>query len=246
MFLEVIDASLQISRREQIFPWLQGSFQYLFPHEILVCGLDVAGTGNLQYEVFSSIRYFTEERAHQATLPKDGIIWRVMASWKQFKCPIQLGEGLGQGDYGHFVVPYDGEDQNLVSSELHNIVAHGMPGRDGAVASFFAFSRVSGIRDGEYAYILKLLVPYLHSVLLRTMEQAENVQSTPSASASKVTGREREILQWLNIGKTNTEIAKILDISPLTVKNHVQNILRKLKATNRIHAVAKANRMFGS
>ena len=78
------------------------------------------------------------------------------------------------------------------------------------------------------------------------MEQAENVQSTPSASASKVTGREREILQWLNIGKTNTEIAKILDISPLTVKNHVQNILRKLKATNRIHAVAKANRMFGS
>jgi DNA-binding CsgD family transcriptional regulator len=41
-------------------------------------------------------------------------------------------------------------------------------------------------------------------------------------------------------GKTNAEIAEVLAISPLTVKNHVQRILRKLDAANRAQAVGLA------
>ena len=44
-------------------------------------------------------------------------------------------------------------------------------------------------------------------------------------------------------GKTNLEISVILDISPLTVKNHVQNILRKLNVQNRNHAAVKASKL---
>jgi DNA-binding CsgD family transcriptional regulator len=40
-------------------------------------------------------------------------------------------------------------------------------------------------------------------------------------------------------GKSNIEIGMILGISGLTVKNHVQNILRKLNVQNRTQAVAK-------
>ena len=39
------------------------------------------------------------------------------------------------------------------------------------------------------------------------------------------------------------EIGTQLGISPLTVKNHVQKILRKLGATNRAQAVARAMSM---
>jgi DNA-binding CsgD family transcriptional regulator len=55
------------------------------------------------------------------------------------------------------------------------------------------------------------------------------------------------VLNWVREGKTNQEIAQILDISPLTVKNHVQKILRKLKVTNRAQAVARgiAARLIG-
>ena len=41
------------------------------------------------------------------------------------------------------------------------------------------------------------------------------------------------------IGKT-IEIGMILEISPLTVKNHVQKTLRKLNVLNRTQAVGRA------
>jgi DNA-binding CsgD family transcriptional regulator len=54
-----------------------------------------------------------------------------------------------------------------------------------------------------------------------------------------ITSREIEILQWVRDGKSNHEIGDILAISPLTVKNHVQKILKKLKVQNRAQAVAR-------
>jgi LuxR family quorum-sensing system transcriptional regulator SolR len=41
-------------------------------------------------------------------------------------------------------------------------------------------------------------------------------------------------------GKTNEEIGEILGISVFTVKNHIQRILLKLNATNRVQAVLRA------
>jgi len=44
-------------------------------------------------------------------------------------------------------------------------------------------------------------------------------------------------------GKSNGEIAGILGISHLTVKNHVQRVLRKLGAGNRSAAAAQARKL---
>jgi DNA-binding CsgD family transcriptional regulator len=68
-------------------------------------------------------------------------------------------------------------------------------------------------------------------------EQAE-LPEIPAAERL-VTAREVEILQWVRDGKSNQEIGDILAISPLTVKNHVQKILRKLDVQNRAQAVAR-------
>jgi DNA-binding CsgD family transcriptional regulator len=54
--------------------------------------------------------------------------------------------------------------------------------------------------------------------------------------------REREILHWIAMGKTNDEIGSILDFSLYTVKNNVQRIFRKLNVSNRAQAVAVLNR----
>jgi len=59
-------------------------------------------------------------------------------------------------------------------------------------------------------------------------------------SRKLITDRETEILRHVQAGKTNQEIAQLLHISPLTVKNHIQKILHKLDVNNRAHAVAKA------
>ena len=52
--------------------------------------------------------------------------------------------------------------------------------------------------------------------------------------------REREILEQLSDGLTNGQIAERLFISPITVRNHVSNILAKLQVTDRRQAMLRA------
>jgi len=59
-------------------------------------------------------------------------------------------------------------------------------------------------------------------------------------SRPKLTEREREVLALLAAGASNREIAARLYLAEGTVKNHVSNILGKLHAANRTHAVSLA------
>ena len=52
--------------------------------------------------------------------------------------------------------------------------------------------------------------------------------------------REREILEQLADGLTNGQIAERLYISPITVRNHVSNVLAKLRVTDRRQAMLRA------
>lgn len=58
-----------------------------------------------------------------------------------------------------------------------------------------------------------------------------------------LTSREAQVLRHIALGLSNKEIAKSLVISVETVKEHVQNVLRKIKATDRTDAAVKAIRL---
>ena len=60
-----------------------------------------------------------------------------------------------------------------------------------------------------------------------------------------LSARELEIMQWVRMGKTNSEIAIILNLSTFTVKNHMRRIYRKLDVLNRAQAVGSLDRMQG-
>lgn len=53
-----------------------------------------------------------------------------------------------------------------------------------------------------------------------------------------LTSREREVLDAMRAGRSNSQIADDLGISVATVKTHVSNVLAKLGARSRSHAVA--------
>lgn len=108
-----------------------------------------------------------------------------------------------------------------------------------------------GAQALQAAQLADLLMPHLHTAWLRvSAAERETAPPQPPAPpprgpapgepASVVTERENEILGWMREGKSNQQIAEVLGISPLTVKNHVQKILRKLGASNRAQAVAQA------
>src|SRR5690625_4789627 len=55
-----------------------------------------------------------------------------------------------------------------------------------------------------------------------------------------LTRRECQVLQLLSEGQSNRKVAETLVISEKTVKNHVSNILQKMKVNDRTQAVVKA------
>jgi DNA-binding NarL/FixJ family response regulator len=55
-----------------------------------------------------------------------------------------------------------------------------------------------------------------------------------------LTGREAQVLRHVALGLSNKEIARSLSISVETVKEHVQNILRKMKANDRTDAAVRS------
>lgn len=69
--------------------------------------------------------------------------------------------------------------------------------------------------------------------------------STRTLKSLGLTRREAEILVWIARGKTNNEVAKLLYISPRTVKKHLEHIYQKLGVESRTEAVSRALEIFG-
>lgn len=62
--------------------------------------------------------------------------------------------------------------------------------------------------------------------------------SDPPVSASPLTRRERDIVFLISSGYSTLNIAALRNLSHATVRNHVQNILRKLEVHSQVEAVA--------
>ncbi|NJN82895.1 MAG: response regulator transcription factor [Caldilineaceae bacterium] len=62
----------------------------------------------------------------------------------------------------------------------------------------------------------------------------------PPTIFPELTAREREVLDRLAQGDNNAEIARRLDVSVKTVRNHVSNIFNKLQVVDRAQAIIRA------
>jgi len=72
--------------------------------------------------------------------------------------------------------------------------------------------------------------------LLRLLDLERPSESQILQDAFDLTARESEVLVWLARGKSNAEIAMILNISPRTINTHLVQIFRKLGVENRTSA----------
>lgn len=68
----------------------------------------------------------------------------------------------------------------------------------------------------------------------------ERLEIAPSLDSPPLTRREREVLTLVALGNTGPQIAAQLYVAPETVRSHVNNILAKLRANNRAHAITIA------
>ena len=90
---------------------------------------------------------------------------------------------------------------------------------------------ICAINDGEN-YIQPSLIPSLNSKMIEKNEDEIKIKS--------LTKRELQVLKELAIGKFNRDIAKEMEISERTVKNHISSIFKKLDVTDRTQAAVFA------
>ncbi|HEV2571790.1 MAG TPA: LuxR family transcriptional regulator [Beijerinckiaceae bacterium] len=81
----------------------------------------------------------------------------------------------------------------------------------------------------------------LHQIAFLTHERCRAlIGLAPVADPQAVpTHRELECIRWVAAGKTDLEIAAIMNLSQTTVKTHVDQVRRKLGAKTRSQAVAR-------
>lgn len=79
-------------------------------------------------------------------------------------------------------------------------------------------------------------------VLIRLIDRQAGTQEERLAQAFNISLREAEVLLWLTHGKSNKEIAEILQLSPRTVNKHLEQIFEKLGIENRTAAATMSVR----
>ena len=70
----------------------------------------------------------------------------------------------------------------------------------------------------------------------------EAVASAEEPLLKPLSDREKEILQLIAKGVSNSEAAKLLNLSKATIRTHLEHIYRKLEVTNRVEAVTEGIR----
>lgn len=224
-FLLTIDASIRVSRHFQFFLWAQGILQSFIPHETLVCTWGDLPVRAVRHEVFT--RVVTDADFDAAVNdPNSGFIMPLIDQWlRRDRQPLALQDK----DIRHPAVARLSSGHGL---------CHGAAEARGEQGSFFTFLGLPSPPGRREHYILDLLMPHLHMALHR-MCDGESRETLSRNADNMLSEREIQVLAWVRDGKTNHEIGQILEISPLTVKNHIQRILRKLNVSNRAQAVAR-------
>ncbi|MFT7578070.1 MAG: LuxR family quorum sensing-dependent transcriptional regulator [Alphaproteobacteria bacterium] len=121
-------------------------------------------------------------------------------------------------------------------------------GRDRSASSVFFWSdplqRFEFLLTQKRQELHLLMIYFIQACLdIRDREMKSMVSATANnqgRTVGSLTDRERDVLSWAARGKTTSEIADILGLKSDTVEVYFKNNLRKLQASNRTQAVAKA------
>jgi transcriptional regulator EpsA len=239
--ISVIENAHHIKRHVEFFTWLQTDVSKLIPHEIL---LSVWGDfksqasehHSLHYDLASGIKG-VDTRAFMATTKEAN------------RCMTHLHHLWLANNRRWFALNYfantefDCEFRKIFHDlplGVNSLLVYGvsdMRGGNDCLYVFFSKQEKLSIDSA----VLQCLMPHIDHVLrkIQHLDYPEHI-SEPEYRFNmlRLTERELEVIDWIKAGKTNQEIAAILEISLNTVKSHIKRIFQKLNVSKRAQAVA--------
>lgn len=219
-------ASLSLRQRSSFFVWTQTSLQPLLPHQLLVCALEQQGDWHA--DVFNSVPLSMGLSDRLLALRQPAWL-QLFTQWRQ--TPLCLPCSELQGEMGREL-----QHSGFTQLMLHGVAA---PGRAQRAEAWFLWGSTGAPYSTQQRQLAAWLMPHLHAAW-RQVQAPTPAPLQQTDAPTGITAREQQILGLLCQGLSNQAIAQRLDLSALTVKNHVQKLLRKLRASNRAQAVAMA------
>ena len=232
--IRAAEVALSVTNRGHLFTWLRLHLHRFVPHELVLCHLPQQ-SGSENTHVF-----------HSVPLAPDALD-QLLGCGPRFIATLRHAwvGALRQPAF----VELDGAPELRDTAEAHCLRRQGIArllvhGVDASARlrseSLFAFAVLDGPDDSALAAGLTLWMPFLHAASMRALAAAPTAVEAGQAINSPLTAREAQVLQAVRHARRTDEVAELLGISPLTVKNHLRKIMAKLGARSRLHAVAEA------
>jgi transcriptional regulator EpsA len=236
--------SMGLRSHRDVLDWLQGDLQRYVKQDILVAAWGNFTAGDIQHDVVSSMDGVRSKHSNPLTLKP--MLMRFFARWEESG---KKTFALTAGAHG-FLLDSHGSKCALGDAlgKMRSAMVHGIKDARGGHDCLYIVFSVGGHFSAGDCETMDMTLPYIDSALRQVAHlpyqtfksrSAMELMNTRLFTDYATTDREIEILNWIALGKTNPEIASILEISLFTVKNHIQCIFRKLNVSNRAQAVAK-------
>lgn len=266
--MTLLQAALSARSQADWTRWLQSDLQQFLPHDILIAAWGDFKSGMVGYDVITQSPDLLEH-----ALPKDIIgplmetvfdhwlaggqdplaidtrLLRSVGSGLFAKSPYALVHGVQDHRSRYDCIYAFIGPQELASPSCAQLCRMALPFIDTGFRQLADRGRqlAQEAPDAGIASIFSdsplVRAPVVPPVLADAIEDDAWDDALPGESGTPLSGRELEVMQWVRLGKTNSEIAMILNLSTFTVKNHMRRIYKKLDVLNRAQAVGSLDRL---
>jgi DNA-binding CsgD family transcriptional regulator len=244
-FLRAAEAAHQVGSPQQFFVWLRLHFYRFLPHDLALVRVDTGRNGGRQTHVLNCVPL---PKGLETELSDAGArFWVALAeAWSQ------VGERALSVDLRSAPFVALAPAMQLCESGFDHALVHALRGLGGNGEEVLVAFLRQGTEEAPTETsrcALDLWMPYLRFALSRVyVGGGSSLDARPRGrgdghGSKPLTDRELQVLAAVREAKANAQIALMLGISPLTVKNHLRSIQKKLGARNRAHAVAEAMSM---
>lgn len=234
---EAVHQSHFIKTHADLYAWLQQHVARFIPHDVMVASWGDFKQGNLNSDISSNITALHNQQVEHGCSEIEPLMQDLFRKWES---NADRWFYLEEFDRSDLSLGYS--DDDIIMGEVQNmksVLVYGYRDRRGEHDILYAFFKASDLIETQTA-VLSMIMPHLDAAL-RGIEYLPNPDKkiVDSSIMSIISERECEVMNLVLLGRTNTEIAESLYISPNTVKNHLKTIFKKMEVSTRAEAVAR-------
>ncbi len=240
--------SIKIKTHLGILQWLQGSLQEYLPHELMISAWGDFSTGAIFNDIISpqsEIRSTSTESKFITPL-----LIELFESWTSNEYrPFSINVGSN----GFKILTKNSNVKNNIRDylgKMRSVMVHGIKDARGSHDSLYVMFSSKKYYEQEDRNSISYMLPHIDVALRQVPHLSHQIHPKSKVIAqekligdnNELSGREVEVMHWVTLGKTNSEIGSILNISTFTVKNHMCRVFKKINVTNRAQAVGRFNK----